>query len=937
MMVEASTIITGHRASRPKRPSHIKTKPTDGRAQPVQPSSHADQVVLSKASQANVVVSEQIPEPSLVGQVLAGKWRAAKEIGRGGMGIIYAAEDLATGQIVAIKVQNPSIEENWLAHEYEALLSAQGRPNVLQVIQYGESNSRPYLVSEYVQGIEASAFLNHKNGELSVPEALDVMRSVCVGLQPLHENGYAHRDVKPPNVIVSSTGRATLIDTGLAVRFSNTNDGLLVGTLSYMSPEQLAGGQLTPASDIFSVGVTGYQLMARGLPFNSTSDGFPIQNPESGVNYNLFPRALGSSNTSLFPRMLSLDPQARYQNVSEVVAAIDAYTAQEAQAHDSFHAATEARTQIVRAGQAPRAGTLVYFKGEKIGANFEGAAEKAFTKENGYMVYRSDRRGSEGIYIFSPLDSASTKSRTDVFLEEDARTYNGAKPTYVEIDAPTARLAEAFGVSAVDFIKLQADGLEPFINQLRAVVDAKKIEIWLIEHGKEFLGDPAKRVELARLVEDVHAIAAGKKALSLHGTGLLVGLAALFGVEKLADILGVTDPKLRLVFVLGISHSINYSSIRVFDDQIRQRTYEEFASLRIKYKATEGSGARSLFAGKIIGKAFGSFALTFVKGLGEMSVVSNLLRMAGVDNPIANTIGTFVIPAAARGAYAYAAARAGERTMEGLAASFAGKSARFAGASFAWASTLAFIGDSFVGLVDGDYKANVRERTIKELKKQGLYNPGISLTRIFMASTYTADVVERGIDVTAPQTYIDKIANEIAQQDLQSSFRIRRALAQSFEKITDEAAIADFFAEISWDKITTKLSAEMPISGKRISHVANQKDIFEFALNYMAENGIIDPDNSQVVAAVVDRFSLKSAGQYLTSDLKEKFTRFAIQRQVAELCFLNPESYHKGMPERSSMSFLNDDIRDMFESDGSIKKGQESAFIRWVAENSISK
>lgn len=187
-------------------------------------------------------------------------------IGEGGMGALYLARDPALDRQVAIKVlregfDNPDLRERFVREAKSAARLT--HVNIVRIFDFGEHEGRPYIAMEYIPG-ETLADKIRRRAQLSLAERLRYMEDLCSGLAHAHKAQIVHRDVKPANVMISPEGELKILDFGIArVGDSRmTQAGMLVGTLNYMSPEQLAGGQVDHRSDIFAVGALFYELLA---------------------------------------------------------------------------------------------------------------------------------------------------------------------------------------------------------------------------------------------------------------------------------------------------------------------------------------------------------------------------------------------------------------------------------------------------------------------------------------------------------------------------------------------------------------------------------------------------------------------------------------------------------------------------------------------------
>ncbi len=213
-----------------------------------------------------------------VGELLAGRYRVLRRLGAGGMGTVYLAEHVHLGRLTAVKVlcpplcdDDPSAERRF---RQEALVVARVRhPSVAQVYDFDRGPDGQFLLAmEYVEG-ETVAQRLERDGPFPLPEAIGVLRIVADALNHVHWSGILHRDLKPQNIILGSGGVVKLVDFGVAHEMAQllAADGFQPGTLAYMSPDQLLGDAIGPASDIFSLGVVFYEMLTGRLPHAGTT------------------------------------------------------------------------------------------------------------------------------------------------------------------------------------------------------------------------------------------------------------------------------------------------------------------------------------------------------------------------------------------------------------------------------------------------------------------------------------------------------------------------------------------------------------------------------------------------------------------------------------------------------------------------------------------
>jgi serine/threonine protein kinase len=211
------------------------------------------------------------------GTLIAGKYRIVDEVGHGGMGIVYKAEDLKLKRAVALKflpphlMDEPGLKERFLVEAQAA--AALSHPNICVIHEVGEDEGRPYIAMEYVEGETLRDRV--REGPLEPGEAVGLIDQVAAGLAEAHGKGIVHRDIKSANIMVTAKGRSKVMDFGLAKLrggSSLTKSQTTVGTVAYMSPEQARGEDLDERTDIWSLGVVLYELLSGKLPFQGDHD-----------------------------------------------------------------------------------------------------------------------------------------------------------------------------------------------------------------------------------------------------------------------------------------------------------------------------------------------------------------------------------------------------------------------------------------------------------------------------------------------------------------------------------------------------------------------------------------------------------------------------------------------------------------------------------------
>ncbi|MEV6865640.1 serine/threonine-protein kinase [Streptosporangium subroseum] len=255
--------------------------------------------------------------------LLGGRYRPLGRIATGGMGEVWRAEDELLGREVAVKLlrqhmaADPAFRERFRS---EARIAAGlADPGIAQVYDYGEADGIAYLVMELVPG-ESLAGILVRDGSLSVEVTLDVVQQTAKGLQAAHSSGIIHRDIKPGNILVTEAGVIKITDFGIARVLQAapvTQTGILLGTAQYVSPEQASGLPLTPATDIYSLGVVAYECLAGRPPFVAETQ-VAIALMHLSEPPPPLPEAIPAGVRSLIMACLSKDPERRPASAREL-------------------------------------------------------------------------------------------------------------------------------------------------------------------------------------------------------------------------------------------------------------------------------------------------------------------------------------------------------------------------------------------------------------------------------------------------------------------------------------------------------------------------------------------------------------------------------------------------------------------------------------------
>ena len=264
------------------------------------------------------------------GHPFDGRYRVVGRLGVGGMATVYLAEDSSLGRKVALKVMAERYaEDGEFVERFRREAQAAARlnhPNIIAVYDRGEADGRPYIAMEYLQGRTLKQLIQ-KDGPLPPERAIAMAMQVLAGLRYAHEHGVVHRDVKPHNVLVGDDGRIKVTDFGIAHAGDPqlTEVGSIVGTAQYLSPEQARGRSVGAQTDIYSLGVVVYEMLAGRVPFEGDSSvAIAMQHvsDEPPPLRSLAPEVPESLALVVAHAMLK-DPAQRYSSADEFAADLD--------------------------------------------------------------------------------------------------------------------------------------------------------------------------------------------------------------------------------------------------------------------------------------------------------------------------------------------------------------------------------------------------------------------------------------------------------------------------------------------------------------------------------------------------------------------------------------------------------------------------------------
>lgn len=260
------------------------------------------------------------------GMFISDRYEIIDKVGSGGMADVYKARDHRLNRFVAIKVLKPeySNDKSFVNKFRGEAQSAAGlsHPNIVNVYDVGDDGGLYYIVMELVEGITLKRFIERK-GKLEVKEAVGIAIQIAQGLEAAHDNRIIHRDIKPQNIIISRDGKVKVTDFGIAkATNSNTITSNAMGSVHYLSPEQARGGYSDEKSDIYSLGVTIYEMLSGKVPFagdNTVSVALLHIQGEAMPLRELDPN-IPPSIDKIVQKCMQKRPEKRYHSASELIA-----------------------------------------------------------------------------------------------------------------------------------------------------------------------------------------------------------------------------------------------------------------------------------------------------------------------------------------------------------------------------------------------------------------------------------------------------------------------------------------------------------------------------------------------------------------------------------------------------------------------------------------
>lgn len=293
-----------------------------------------------------------------IGHKLDNRYELLEKIGGGGMAAVYKAKDLVLDRFVAVKVMNNSLlhdQEFVNRFVFEARATAKlSHPNVVKVFDAGVDHQIYYMVMELVEGHTLKQYIS-KYAPLEEEETIRIIRHICFGLAHAHQNGIIHRDIKPQNIIYSTDGTYKVADFGISRVLQETNSftktGNVVGSVHYMSPEQITEQPISFATDLYSLGIVLFEMLTGHPPYDSKEMvaialqhlNDPIPDPKK---YN---PTLSDELVEIIYTLLDKDPSNRFQSIGELLDTLENILGESNSSSSLFKSQNSGSTQYAQA------------------------------------------------------------------------------------------------------------------------------------------------------------------------------------------------------------------------------------------------------------------------------------------------------------------------------------------------------------------------------------------------------------------------------------------------------------------------------------------------------------------------------------------------------------------------------------------------------------
>ena len=395
-----------------------------------------------------------------IGMLIADRYEVLEKIGTGGMSVVYRAKDHKLNRFVAIKVLKQEFSDNasFVSKFRVEAQAAAGlmHPNIVNVYDVGEEKGINYIVMELVDGITLKKYIEKKS-RLSAKEAISIAIQVSMGLQAAHHARIIHRDIKPQNIIISKDGKVKITDFGIAkAATSNTITSNVMGSVHYTSPEQARGGYSDERSDIYSLGITIFEMLTGRVPFNGeTTVAIAIKHIQSPMpSPREFVPEIPVSVEQIVLKCCEKSPDRRYQNMESLIADL-----KQSLIHpdDNFvkviHPDEESATRISSPIEHSKVRQGMYESERR-----EPVREDRYPEEDAYEDHYSQRRRSASGRLDAPLrknrDLRKSYEADDYADDFDDDGYDPGRERRITAVSIAAAVAIGVIIIAVAAVKL---------------------------------------------------------------------------------------------------------------------------------------------------------------------------------------------------------------------------------------------------------------------------------------------------------------------------------------------------------------------------------------------------------------------------------------------------------------------------------------------------
>ncbi|MCH7691332.1 MAG: tetratricopeptide repeat protein [candidate division Zixibacteria bacterium] len=444
-----------------------------------------------------------------------GQYRIIEKIDAGGMGEVYLAWDNALKRQVALKfmlAHTVDDEAKKTRFTLEAQAAAKlDHPNIVPVYEVGEFRGRPFFAMAHVEG--QSLWRYAKNEKLSTDRIVELAMQLCEGLQAAHEKGITHRDIKPSNILIDSKGRLRIVDFGLAsVQGTDrlTKTGSTLGTVGYMSPEQVRGEKVDQRSDLFSIGVVLYELLSGLNPFKAESEAATMHaitqdNPQPLARFN---RDVSDELQRIIDKALAKDVSLRYQHADGMLSDLKRLQLQSTSIKKNRLSLWVAAAVVVLA-----AGYFIYDQYLKT----DPTTEEGWTNSVAVLIFRNLSSDPEQDYFCEGMTDEiigrlSTIKNLKVTSMQSMLRFKGT-------DLDLKQIGKELGVENIleGNIQREGDSIRVRVQLIRVEDDA---HIWTDKYIREVKSVFAVQDDISRAIADVLQIElSGEDAIALVKRG----------------------------------------------------------------------------------------------------------------------------------------------------------------------------------------------------------------------------------------------------------------------------------------------------------------------------------------------------------------------------------------------------------------------------------